>query len=61
LRIAARKLGFFSTPSARALTSRLPIDGSSAHDGTRPHLSARKVRCPSRRPTASTGVPGATL
>src|SRR5450759_5553255 len=38
------KAGFSEIVSARALIIRFPIDGSLAHDGTRPHLAARRAR-----------------
>ncbi len=53
----------------RALIMRLPIDGSFAQDGTRPHLSTRSWRWAGssdshdggRSTTAYTSLVGATL
>ena len=65
--------GFSATVSIRALIIRLPIEGSLAHDGTRPQrqhaqLALRRLAASSasrgdgeRSMTAYTGLVGATL
>src|SRR3712207_9446312 len=61
LRKALRKDGFSGAVSERALIMRDPISGSSAHEGTRPHLSVSRRRLPPSATTAATDCVGATL
>lgn len=42
--MARLNAGLVVTVSARALIMRDPIDGSFAHDGTRPHRARRRLR-----------------
>ncbi len=70
---ARRYAGFSATVSIRALIIRLPILGSFAHDGTRPHVTTLSCRWGSagssagasceggRSTTAYTFLVGATL
>src|SRR3712207_4846258 len=60
-RNALRKEGFSGAVSLRALIMRDPISGSSAHEGTRPHLSVSSRRLPPSATTAATDWVGATL
>ena len=61
--------GFSATVSIRALIIRLPIEGSFAHDGTRPQVRTRSWRSGGsglsfeggRSTTAYTSLVGATL